>query len=462
MCAPAAPRPSTVAPGQHSPSESTLTLRQNSPTIGRSCGSFISILRSPALGGHGDGPSHVSGPPTSLGLFPDFARSSFEHYNDKPTSSVLSRSKSQPSASTSSEQTENWNQTNQTKKRVAAAVTRVLGTSLLVTHEALHLTSEILAVVPVPGLQVAAKVLLDIWDSVQAIDSNRLACLRLTERCADILLSIREEIGQTGEELGDELTTSIEKLVSSFTEVYHFMANQAHLPFLKRYFKRDQILRDIANCDKALGEALSMFGISIQIRILKQVQAVELSRQSETRALYECVVRSQQPAAPVPSATLQGLGISLPTSTTSLPPSSFAVRPQEDIHPNAVLPTLQNLHNMQNTLALTHDTADLRTLMREAVSQSSDAEMIRVLQVGRDEMPEALETLQRALERVGVVNNPPNPYAPVAEAPVAASASSTLAPQSLESVRQARGAALPVGLPVRDKLDGEFMERGSM
>jgi uncharacterized protein Yka (UPF0111/DUF47 family) len=36
---------------------------------------------------------------------------------------------------------------------------------------------------------------------------------------------------------------------------------------------------------------------------------------------------------------------------------------------------------MQNTIDLAHDTADLRTLMREAVSQSSDAEMIRVLQV---------------------------------------------------------------------------------
>lgn len=39
--------------------------------------------------------------------------------------------------------------------------------------------------------------------------------------------------------------------------------------------------------------------------------------------------------------------------------------------------------------------------MRAALSAGSDLEMIEVLQVGREEMPEAIKTLQRALERVG-------------------------------------------------------------
>lgn len=37
--------------------------------------------------------------------------------------------------------------------------------------------------------------------------------------------------------------------------------------------------------------------------------------------------------------------------------------------------------------------------MRTALQTSNDAEMIEVLQVGRDEMPDAIKTLQRALER---------------------------------------------------------------
>jgi uncharacterized protein Yka (UPF0111/DUF47 family) len=42
---------------------------------------------------------------------------------------------------------------------------------------------------------------------------------------------------------------------------------------------------------------------------------------------------------------------------------------------------------MQNTIDLAHDTADLKTLMRDAVNQNSDAEMIRVLQVRRFIVP---------------------------------------------------------------------------
>jgi hypothetical protein len=40
----------------------------------------------------------------------------------------------------------------------------------------------------------------------------RLACLRLTERCADILLSIRHEIQQAGDVVGQELAAPIAKL----------------------------------------------------------------------------------------------------------------------------------------------------------------------------------------------------------------------------------------------------------
>jgi abelson tyrosine-protein kinase 1 len=44
---------------------------------------------------------------------------------------------------------------------------------------------------------------------------------------------------------------------------------------------------------------------------------------------------------------------------------------------------------------------DLRALLHAALQASGDVEMIEVLQVGREEMPEAIKTLQRALERIG-------------------------------------------------------------
>lgn len=79
-------------------------------------------------------------------------------------------------------------------------------------------------------------------------------------------------------------------------------------------------------------------------------------------------------------------------------------------------------------------------------------------------MPEALKTLQRALERVGVVANPPSPSAPVADAPaVPASTTSTLAPQVIErSITSSSSGSSAMGSisTGRDMLDREFMESG--
>jgi hypothetical protein len=41
---------------------------------------------------------------------------------------------------------------------------------------------------------------------------NRLACIRLTERCANVLLSVRQEIHEAGDVVGQELALPISKL----------------------------------------------------------------------------------------------------------------------------------------------------------------------------------------------------------------------------------------------------------
>lgn len=64
-----------------------------------------------------------------------------------------------------------------------------------------------------------------------------------------------------------------------------------------------------------------------------------------------------------------------------------------------VLARLHALRAQQNQRDAELDLADLRRLLRTALQAGSDAQMIGVLQVGRDEMPEAIKTLQRALER---------------------------------------------------------------
>jgi abelson tyrosine-protein kinase 1 len=43
---------------------------------------------------------------------------------------------------------------------------------------------------------------------------NRMACLRLTQRCADILICVRQEIQDAGGDVGDELQDPVGKLVA--------------------------------------------------------------------------------------------------------------------------------------------------------------------------------------------------------------------------------------------------------
>ena len=115
---------------------------------------------------------------------------------------------------------------------------------------------------------------------------NRMACLRLTQRCADILISVRQEVQDAGGDVGEELKAPIAKLTEcvisyvicvcvwvvdvfcfvflgtrSFDMVYNFLLKQVDRPFLKRYLRRDEILRQIAGCDASLSDSVNTFSV---------------------------------------------------------------------------------------------------------------------------------------------------------------------------------------------------------
>ena len=71
-----------------------------------------------------------------------------------------------------------------------------------------------------------------------------------------------------------------------------------------------------------------------------------------------------------------------------------------DLPPSQILPELTSLHSIQNSLDTAIDTANLRQVMRAALQTTNDAEMLEVLEVGHQEMPDAIKTLRRALEHV--------------------------------------------------------------
>ncbi|TFY55563.1 hypothetical protein EVG20_g9276 [Dentipellis fragilis] len=239
--------------------------------------------------------------------------------------------------------------------RIGKAVVSVLGkTGLGIAHEALAVGVDLLQFAPVPALDVAGHILLDIWDAFEQTQTNRSACERLAARCADTLFSVREEITLAGSGVIEELKDPIIRLNKSFDKIREFTKQQIQLPLLNRYLGRDKISQDIEACHMDLSDARDRFGFSIQIRTL----------------------RLQSEAA----AHLLSLD------------NTLQITKMKEILPRigAALKEQVNQDRKQ-------DEDRLRCLMHSAMQTKDDLAMLDLLQISRDEMPEAMCVLQRKL-----------------------------------------------------------------
>ena len=115
---------------------------------------------------------------------------------------------------------------------------------------------------------------------------------------------------------------------------------------------------------------------------MKLVQVNELRRQKEAHDLHESHMH---------------VSSNLPHTHLPLPPAMVQPSPPDS---ESVPNTLRDLRAAQNAKDRAHDMADLHQLMRTALAANDDVAMIEVLQIARSEMPEAIRTLERALESV--------------------------------------------------------------
>ncbi|KAL5504344.1 hypothetical protein ACEPAH_8418 [Sanghuangporus vaninii] len=91
------------------------------------------------------------------------------------------------------------------------------------------------------------------WQAL--VETDRTACLRLTERCADILQAVRDDIHESCDPIGEELETPMQTLVEAFKAVHVLLQKYDHRFSLRRYLMRDDILHNINDCDVALSDA---------------------------------------------------------------------------------------------------------------------------------------------------------------------------------------------------------------
>lgn len=126
-----------------------------------------------------------------------------------------------------------------------------------------------------------------------------------------------------------------------------------------------------------------------------------------------------------------------------------------------------SLQSTQDAVDRMQDTENLRQLMRLALQATNDAEMLEIFQIKRQEMPEAIKTLQRALERViEREREPPGPVVESRAPPLLrrfstrkdAKSTDPQRMQTMDSTSSSSGSIGSVGK--QDTLHREFLECG--
>jgi len=193
------------------------------------------------------------------------------------------------------------------------------------------------------------------------------------------------------------------------------------------------------------------------------------------------------PVRPASSSNISLPPTASPIITPTIPSAIPSVISTATLTHPGIAQTLRDLHAFQNELDTVHDLADLKMLMRTALQSNGDSEITEFLQVGRDEMPEAIMTLQRALLTVGItgggVEEMGGISGSVGSATTAAASASGAGCVGAEKVRRHSVDALPTGrarhegeattdniksagtlshgsTATKDALDREFMESG--
>ncbi|KDR78325.1 hypothetical protein GALMADRAFT_245445 [Galerina marginata CBS 339.88] len=302
----------------------------------------------------------------------------------------------------------------QTRDAVGATLKRIFRCAGPIALEALVVSIELMEYVPVPALQGISKTFTAIWKAVQQVSMNRLAFLRLVQTCTTILDSIYKEVEGSDEFVSRELAGPILVLERSFESLLSLITSQTETPFLVRYLKRDDTTKALSTCNDSLLRALTLFTTTIQIRTYQAVCANAQLSAANNNMMMEIISQGlkghpneldpsnpagQLKRASVPnldglpsSSSHRSLGISASPTIVSHSVDDLLSRPQ-------VMPVLQQIQSAHNIHDAKSDVEDLRRSIKAALESGNDAKLLSFLGIEAEEMPEAIKTLQRTLEK---------------------------------------------------------------
>ncbi|KAJ7673989.1 hypothetical protein DFH06DRAFT_1036082 [Mycena polygramma] len=274
-----------------------------------------------------------------------------------------------------------WERTRLRVTQAVASIIKVTGDSVL------PIAGDVLELAPIAGLSVAAKILDSIWKSVQLVQTNRSRCLRITERCADLLVSIHQVVSESGEEVHHELKAPLDRIEQSFSGFNRFLEEQAALSFLARYLKKDDILNEINEQDASIRDCMFLFHTGFLARIL-QLQLEQKPPTTNAPLLLSPVDSDTAPSDH--NAQLEPLDLPIfqsePEDTTQ----------KDDV--SSLSEKLRQVQETENEVDRARDIKDLGLVLRLALSAPNHLAMARILQIPKRDMPTAIILLLREIE----------------------------------------------------------------
>ncbi|KAF7370280.1 Protein kinase domain-containing protein [Mycena sanguinolenta] len=281
-----------------------------------------------------------------------------------------------------------WDRTRLRVFRAVSAIIHIAG------DEVLPVAAEALSLAPVPALAPAAKILDSIWKSLTKVQTNRSACLRLTDRCATLLMLIHDAVSASGDAVAHELEAPLEKLEQSFADIDRFFKEQAERSFIDRYIHREEIREQIVNHDKSIDECLNLF--NLRVNLSHMAVSLRMERQQFTPPGGSMLLSPDETNPPSPSPISE-------TDTDAFHLTNFEIQgTPEMLHGDgSTLNEELRITQSENEADQARDDAELRRVLRSALYAPDNRTVTHILQIPSADMsvPAMMTALLRELER---------------------------------------------------------------
>ncbi|KAJ7828260.1 hypothetical protein B0H14DRAFT_1219822 [Mycena olivaceomarginata] len=286
-------------------------------------------------------------------------------------------------------------------ERTRLKVTKALGSIIQVAgDQVLPIAAEALSVAPIPALAPAVKILDSIWKSVNAVQTNRTACLRLTDRCASLLLAIQDKVARSGDAVARELEAHLKTLEQSFSDIDDFFKEQVELPFIYRYIKRDEIHESITRHNQSVNDCIMLFSLGVNLshmaaslQMQQSMHAHQLELVTPAQVSMLLAQDETNPPSPISEADPEAPHL------TNFPPAGTPHTLHGDIpSPSGKTYEIQQIEDDSDSAS---DADDLRRVLRSALDAPDNRTVTRILQIPNADMsvPAMTKALLQELER---------------------------------------------------------------